>query len=162
MFLWNWTPFRSLNVQIVPSGESVQLSARSGSTSVVVTLPSLMANRVSPRNMKRAMACDCPSVLECGSRVSGSLAATFRIFLRCARVAPTSSQADEWALVLTAVGIPNAVEPDAGGWAVLAAANDATRAHAALAAYDEERRVETPRVSTALEPYPWMSGVAFG
>ena len=78
------------------------------------------------------------------------------------RVAPTSSQADEWALVLTAVGIPNAIEPDAGGWAVLAAANDATRAHAALAAYDDERRTEAPRAPAAREPYPWMSGVALG
>ena len=78
------------------------------------------------------------------------------------RIAPTSSQADEWALVLTAVGIPNAIEPDAGAWVVLAAADDATRAHAALAAYDEERRVETPRVSAPPEPYPWMSGVALG
>src|SRR5262249_18240823 len=85
--LWNCTPFRSLNVQIVPSGESVQLSARSGSTSAVVTLPSLMAKRVSPRNMKRAMACDCPSVLECGSRVSGSLAAMLTTFLRWASAA---------------------------------------------------------------------------
>ena len=78
------------------------------------------------------------------------------------RVAPTSSQADEWALVLTAVGIPNAIERDAGAWVVLAAADDATRAHAALAAYDEERRIETPRMPTAPEPYPWMSGVALG
>lgn len=75
------------------------------------------------------------------------------------RVAPTSSQADEWALVLTAAGIPNAVEPDAAGWAVLAAADDSVRAHAALAAYDEERRAEPAR---PLEPYPWMSGIALG
>src|SRR5262245_1308348 len=85
--LWNWTPFRSLNVQMVPSGDSVQLSARSGSTSAVVTLPSLIANRVSPRNMKREMACDCPSVLECGSSVSGSLAAMLTIFFFCASAA---------------------------------------------------------------------------
>ncbi len=85
--MWNCTPLRSLNVQIRPSGDSVQLSARSGSTSAVVTLPSLIANRVSPRNMNREMACDCPSVLECGSRVSGSLAAMFRTFLRCASAA---------------------------------------------------------------------------
>src|SRR2546422_2069252 len=94
--LWNCTPFLSLNVQIVPSGESVQLSARSGSTSAVVTLPSLMAKRVSPRNMKRAMACDCPSVLECGSRVSGSLAAMFSTFFRWASagsVGPSSVSA---------------------------------------------------------------------
>ncbi len=78
------------------------------------------------------------------------------------RVAQASSQAEEWALVLTAAGIPNAVEPDAGGWAVLAPADDAARAHAALAAYDEERRDEAQRRSAALEPYPWMSGVALG
>src|SRR5262249_33407111 len=70
----------SLIVQIVPSGESVQLSARSGSTSAVVTLPFLMAKRVSPRNMNREIAWLCPSVLECGSSVSGSLAAMLRIF----------------------------------------------------------------------------------
>jgi rhomboid protease GluP len=78
------------------------------------------------------------------------------------RVAPTSSQADEWALVLTAVGIPNAVAPDAGGWAVLAAADDAARALAVLAAYDEERRTEPPRAPATREPYPWMSGIALG
>ena len=59
------------------------------------------------------------------------------------RIAPTSSQADEWALVLTAAGIPSVVEPDALGGAVRAAADDRARAHAVLAAYDEERRVET-------------------
>ena len=78
------------------------------------------------------------------------------------RIAPTSSQADEWALVLTASGIPNTVEPDTGGWAVLAPADDAARAHATLAAYDEERRDETKPTPVALEPYPWMSGVALG
>src|SRR5512138_364233 len=65
---------------MVPSGERDQLSARSGSTSAVVTLPSLMAKRVRPRNMNRVMAWLCPSVLEWGSRVSGSLAAMFRTF----------------------------------------------------------------------------------
>ena len=80
--LWNWTPRRSRNVHRVPSGEIVQLSARSGSTSAVVTLPSLMANRVSPRYRKREIACDWPMVLECGSRVSGSLAAMLTTFLR--------------------------------------------------------------------------------
>ena len=82
--LWNCTPFFSLKVHIVPSGERVQLSARSGSTSAVVTLPSLMAKRVRPRNMKRAIAWLCPMMLACGSRLSGSLAAMFRTFLRWA------------------------------------------------------------------------------
>src|SRR5262249_21313510 len=39
-----------------------------------------MAKRVSPRNMNREIAWLCPSVLECGSSVSGSLAAMLRIF----------------------------------------------------------------------------------
>src|SRR2546425_9140402 len=89
--LWNCTPFRSLNVQIVPSGESVQLSARSGSTSAVVTLPSLMAKRVSPRNMKREIAWLCPRVLEWGSSVSGSLAAMLTIFF-CASATGVSAR----------------------------------------------------------------------
>ena len=77
------------------------------------------------------------------------------------RVAPTSSQADEWALVLTAAGIPNSVEPEDRGWAVLAAPDDALRAHTVLAAYDEERRDDArPLPITIDEPYPWMSGVA--
>jgi hypothetical protein len=71
-------------------------------------------------------------------------------------IAPTSSQADEWALVLTAAGIPNMVEPSAGGWAVLAAGDDMARAHAALAAYDEEHRGEAQRTPEAFEPYRWM------
>jgi membrane associated rhomboid family serine protease len=63
--------------------------------------------------------------------------------------------------VLTAAGIPNAVEADGSAWVVLAAADDLARAHAALAGYDDERerRVEMP---PAVEPYPWMSGVALG
>src|SRR6516165_10231573 len=39
-----------------------------------------MAKRVSPRNMNREIAWLCPSVLECGSSVSGSLAVMLRIF----------------------------------------------------------------------------------
>ena len=78
------------------------------------------------------------------------------------RSAATSSQADEWALVLTAIGIPNAVERDADRWVLLAPADDSARAHAALTAYDAERPVETRRPPAAAEPYPWMSGVALG
>jgi membrane associated rhomboid family serine protease len=76
------------------------------------------------------------------------------------RFAATSRQADEWALVLSAAGIPNAVEPDGGGWLVLAAPDDAVRAHAALGAYDDERRSEAAPAAPTAEPYPWMTGVA--
>jgi membrane associated rhomboid family serine protease len=78
------------------------------------------------------------------------------------RIAASSRQADEWALVLSAAGIPNAVEQDGDGWVVLAAADDAVRAHAALGAYDDERRAEAPVAPRALEPYPWMSGAIVG
>jgi membrane associated rhomboid family serine protease len=77
--------------------------------------------------------------------------------VRPVRTAPTQSQAEEWALVLTAAGIPNEVESEDGAWAVFAAPDDTARAEAALAAYDEERRDRVP-VATAAEPYPWMSG----
>ena len=77
------------------------------------------------------------------------------------RVASTSSQADEWALVLTALAIPNTVAPDVHGWALLTPADDAARALSALDAYDNERRAERP-APTAPAPYPWMSGVALG
>jgi membrane associated rhomboid family serine protease len=77
------------------------------------------------------------------------------------RIASSARQADEWALVLAAIGVPHAIAPDPGGWALLAAADDAARAHAALAAYEEERRPETP-AEEPREPYPWMSGVLLG
>ena len=76
------------------------------------------------------------------------------------RTAPTSSQADEWALVITAAGIPSAVEPSANAWLVLTPDDHVTRALAILAAYDEERRIEGPSAPDAHAPYPWISGVA--
>jgi len=58
------------------------------------------------------------------------------------RTARTATEGEEWALVLTAAGIPNRVEPDRGGWTLLVPASEAPRAHAALDAYDEETRGE--------------------
>jgi len=73
------------------------------------------------------------------------------------RVAPTSAQADEWALVLTASGIAHAVAGHDDGWSVLVSSDDLQRAEAALAAYDRENVARvTPREPP---PYPWMSGV---
>jgi membrane associated rhomboid family serine protease len=80
--------------------------------------------------------------------------------MRAIRIAATTAQADEWALVLTAAGIPNAVEPTADGWALLAPPDDAPRAHAALAAYDDERRAAA--AAPEAPAYPWMTGVAAG
>jgi rhomboid protease GluP len=77
------------------------------------------------------------------------------------RVARTVTQADEWALVLTAAGIPHAVAVDDSSWTVLVAAADVARADTALAAYDEETRETTPARAEP-RPYPWMSGVTLG
>jgi len=81
------------------------------------------------------------------------------------RVARTSTQANEWALVLTAAGISPAVAPDGNSWSVLVPADEFDRAHSVLAAYDRESADAAAPVTppTAETPsYPWMSGVTVG
>ena len=81
------------------------------------------------------------------------------------RVARTSTQANEWALVLIAAGISHAVAPDGNSWSVLVPADEFDRAHAVLAAYDRESADAAAPVTpaTAETPaYPWMSGVTVG
>lgn len=56
------------------------------------------------------------------------------------RVTPTEAQAEEWALVLTAEGIPHRLEPAAAGWMVVVPAPEAGRARAVLESYDDETR----------------------
>jgi rhomboid protease GluP len=58
--------------------------------------------------------------------------------VQAVRVAPTWRQADEWALVLSATGIAHWVDPHDDRFTLLVFAEDAPRAHAVLAAYDEE------------------------
>jgi membrane associated rhomboid family serine protease len=76
------------------------------------------------------------------------------------RVARTSRQADEWALVLTAAGIPHELTGNGVTWTVLVAVEDAARADAALASYDREMRDAASERGPAVapSPYPWMSG----
>jgi membrane associated rhomboid family serine protease len=80
------------------------------------------------------------------------------------RAARTSGQVDEWALVLTAAGIPHRVEADGAGWALLVPADEAPRAYAALAAYDEESRRErdAPTAERASSELPWTLGAIVG
>jgi membrane associated rhomboid family serine protease len=78
------------------------------------------------------------------------------------RVAASRSQAHEWALVLSAAGIPNTVEPDADRFVLLAPAEQVAWARATLAAYDDEAIAATRVVPPVPEPYPWMSGVVAG
>ena len=82
------------------------------------------------------------------------------------RIAETSKQAEEWALVLAAIGIPHSIEEDDDERIlVLVAGDDVRRAELALGAYDRETRTATP-IATLPEPepppYPWMSGATVG
>src|SRR5437899_11789152 len=76
------------------------------------------------------------------------------------RLTRSRDEAEEWALVLAADGIPHRVEPDGSGWTLVVPDPDVTRAHAALDAYDDEAR--RPRVAPLLErterPLPWAFG----
>jgi membrane associated rhomboid family serine protease len=82
------------------------------------------------------------------------------------RLARTARQANEWALVLGAAGIPHAVtSDDDGGFVLLVAADDVDRAETVLAAYDREAGDAAAAVSAPppqVAPYPWMSGVTVG
>lgn len=54
------------------------------------------------------------------------------------RVANSRGQADEWAVVLAAAGIPHWLRHRLDGWALLVAPDDAAAALQTLAAYDQE------------------------
>lgn len=73
------------------------------------------------------------------------------------RVTGTEAQAEEWALVLTAEGIPHRLEPVAAGWLVVVPGPEAGRARAVLASYDDETR----RVPVAGLPEGASWGVAW-
>jgi membrane associated rhomboid family serine protease len=80
------------------------------------------------------------------------------------RVTTSPSQAQEWALVLAAAGIPHRLEPAPPAWTLRVPDHEAPRAEAALAAYDQEARPEPPRapaddVSWLLA---WTTGIATG
>ncbi len=58
------------------------------------------------------------------------------------RTTRRASEADEWALVLTAAGIPYRLDVADGGWTLLVPAPEVAKVREALGAYDEERRGE--------------------
>lgn len=80
------------------------------------------------------------------------------------RTAGTPSQAEEWALVLAAAGIPHRLEPAPAGWTLLVPTAEAARAHAALDAYDQEARSDAAAAShePAWRVISWTIGVAVG
>ena len=78
------------------------------------------------------------------------------------RATRRATQAEEWALVLAAAGIPHRVEPGEPGWILLVPDAETPRAHAALAAYDEEARGEPDAAiaEAASLRVAWAVGVA--
>ena len=60
------------------------------------------------------------------------------------RVTPSRPEADEWAVVLAAAGIPHWMRQRLDGWALLVPPDDAATAAEALAAYDRENSREPP------------------
>jgi rhomboid protease GluP len=58
------------------------------------------------------------------------------------RITPSARRAEEWATVLAASGVRHRLVPIASGWALVVAGDDGGRASAALAAYDDENRLE--------------------
>src|SRR3989441_12518292 len=83
---------------------------------------------------------------------------------RVIRATRRATQADEWALVLAAGGIPPHLAPGGAGWPLLVPAAEAARAQAALDAYDEEaRRAPHAAVPDAASPrLAWAAGIAAG
>jgi membrane associated rhomboid family serine protease len=78
------------------------------------------------------------------------------------RSATSRSQAEEWALVLAAFGIPHRVESFAGGWAVIVPEEDAARAREALEPGDDDALAHGPVLAgePAERPTPWLLGSA--
>lgn len=80
------------------------------------------------------------------------------------RTTRKAAEAEEWALVLAAGGIPHRVARHGAGWTLLVPAAQAAQAQAALDTYDEERRHEPEAVApeSASPGLAWTTGIATG
>ncbi len=80
------------------------------------------------------------------------------------RASGNTSEAQDWALVLAAAGIPHRLEPTAAGFALLVPTAEVPRAHAALDAYDQEARNHADAASheASSRVISWTVGVAVG
>ncbi len=76
------------------------------------------------------------------------------------RSSQTESQAEEWALVLAAAGIPHRLDPSGLGWTLIVPDEDVARAREALDPYDAEARVpwRAGVAAPADRPTPWLLG----
>jgi membrane associated rhomboid family serine protease len=72
-------------------------------------------------------------------------------------------EAEEWALVLAATGIPHRVEASGEGWTLRVAEEDVARARAALEAFDADEATRArPPAPDDDRPTPWFLGVVAG
>lgn len=80
------------------------------------------------------------------------------------RTTARAGEANEWALVLTAAGIPHRLEPADAGWTLLVPNPEQARAERALRAYDEENRRAPDTALPAGAPgrAAWVVGLAVG
>jgi rhomboid protease GluP len=74
------------------------------------------------------------------------------------------SQAEEWALVLTAAGVPSRLQPVAEVWTLFVPEADVARACEALDAYDAEAPAVTgaPRLAATSTDTAWTLGLIVG
>lgn len=75
------------------------------------------------------------------------------------RRAPTRELAEEWALVLLAIGLSASVWPEADGFALRVPAAQAERAQAALCAYERENRRTLVDYEELQGPAPLLGGL---
>jgi rhomboid protease GluP len=80
------------------------------------------------------------------------------------RTTAAASEADEWALVLAAAGIPYRLERNDSGWTLLVPAADAARGYEALQDFDAETRPEsvTPVPEPTSAHIAWTIGLSVG
>jgi len=80
------------------------------------------------------------------------------------RSTPRASEANEWALVLTALRIPHRIEMEGDEWIVLVPDSAVRRGRAALRAHDAEARPETDHApaEAASGRTAWITGLAAG
>ncbi len=71
----------------------------------------------------------------------------------------SARRAEEWSLVLAAAGIGHRLDAVDGGWAVVVADSEATRAGAALDAYDDEDHADEPAAPAEPAAAPWGTGM---
>lgn len=94
-----------------------------------------------------------------GVKDGGAIVLTMETVIRSSG---RTGQAEEWALVLAAAGIPHRVEPWGERWTLIVLDEDVARACDALQDFDAEEAMRSPIAASAERPMPWFLGVLAG